>query len=122
MPCICGLDLNYKDCCGQYIDLAKAAPTAEKLMRSRYTAYVLKKEEYLLATWHPSKRPKKLVLEDDIEWLGLEIIRTIKGLEKDFDGKVEFQAAFKSGDKNHFIKELSSFVKKNGRWFYRDGK
>ena len=66
----------FADCCGRYVRGSEAAPTAEALMRSRYSAYVLKLATYLLATWHPSTRPSELDLAaDDSKWLGLDVKR-----------------------------------------------
>ena len=47
--CPCGSSAELETCCGQYLD-GVAAPTAEKLMRSRYTAFVLERGDYLAAT------------------------------------------------------------------------
>lgn len=75
--CPCGRIKQYADCCGRYLDGAEVAPAAEALMRSRYTAYTLGREDYLLATWHHSTRPSSLELsgEPRCKWLGLEIRR-----------------------------------------------
>ncbi|HEX5675395.1 MAG TPA: YchJ family metal-binding protein, partial [Azonexus sp.] len=64
----------YAACCGRLHSGAEIAASAEALMRSRYSAYVLRLEEYLLATWHPDTRPSELDLTaDDTKWLGLEV-------------------------------------------------
>jgi SEC-C motif-containing protein len=69
MHCPCGRTgsgsrpLLLADCCGRWLDAGTAAPDAESLMRSRYTAFVLGRPAYLLATWHPSRRPADLQLE-----------------------------------------------------------
>ena len=74
-PCSCGK--KYSDCCGRYLDGGEAAPDACALMRSRYTAYTLAREDYLLSTWHSSTRPAALSLADEAatRWLGLEVKR-----------------------------------------------
>ena len=59
-PCPCGSGRAYPACCGPYLDQSLPAPTAEALMRARYTAYTLKREDYLLATWDPAHRPAQL--------------------------------------------------------------
>ena len=67
-PCPCGAlsprqkALVYADCCGRYVEDfdATPAPDAERLMRSRYSAFVLQRRDYLLATWHASQRPATL--------------------------------------------------------------
>ena len=61
-PCPCGLPHDYTKCCGPHIAGVTPAPTSEALMRSRYTAYTLALEPYLLATWHPDTRPAALNL------------------------------------------------------------
>ena len=78
-PCPCGrLDakkqaLAYVSCCGQYLDGELTAPDAESLMRSRYSAFVLEKADYLLSTWHSSHRPATLDFEPSVKWLGLQV-------------------------------------------------
>lgn len=100
--------------------------TAVALMRSRYTAYVLDNEKYLLNTWQLSTRPAELDLEsDDIEWSSLDILRTSAGTMLDDEGTVEFIAYYKRQGKSHNkkqqIHEVSRFVKENNQWFYVDG-
>ncbi len=108
--CPCGSGKPLVDCCGRY-HAGEAAPTAEVLMRSRYSAYVLKLSDYLLETWHSSSRPVALNVEEDaIAWLRLQIIDS--GTDW-----VEFAAFFQGGQ----LHERSRFVYENGRWFYIDG-
>ena len=89
-------------------------------MRSRYTAYVLKLEDYLLNTWHPRTRPPELELAaSPRRWLGLKVLRH----EPVTDGTalVEFIARYKAGGLAHELRETSRFVRENGRWLYIDG-
>ncbi len=119
--CPCGSDKPYAACCARYLDGGESAPTAETLMRSRYTAYTLKRENYLLATWHPSTRPSDLGLAEDAatKWLGLEIRRHE---QQDMDHAViEFVARYKVQGRAHRLHETSRFVRENGRWLYVDG-
>ncbi|MBI4742376.1 MAG: YchJ family protein [Betaproteobacteria bacterium] len=119
-PCYCGARQTYAECCGR-IHAGEAAPTAEALMRSRYSAYVLALEPYLLATWHPGTRPPQLdlVADDHTKWLGLEIKRhQASGADS---AVVEFIARFKTGGRAQRMHELSRFVRAEGRWFYVDG-
>jgi SEC-C motif-containing protein len=94
-------------------------------MRSRYTAFVLSNREYLLATWHPEKRPSELELDRDTRWLGLEV-RKHKAIDES-RAEVEFVARFRAtgpstgSGRAGRIHERSRFVKENGRWFYLDG-
>jgi SEC-C motif-containing protein len=90
-------------------------------MRSRYTAYTLLREDYLLATWHVSTRPAQLGLADeaDNKWLGLQVKQHV---QQDADHAiVEFIARYKIGGRAHRMHEVSSFVREDGRWFYVDG-
>lgn len=98
-----------------------AAPTAEALMRSRYTAYVRRDEAYLLRTWHPSTRPAALGL-DDTAWLGLDVIATEAGCEGDATGVVEFEARHvDGGGAVATLRETSRFAREGGAWLYVDG-
>ena len=119
--CPCGSDKKYPDCCGRYIDSGEIAPTAEALMRSRYTAYTMLREDYVRSTWHSSTRPAALGLADDAatKWLGLEVKRHE---QQDADHAiVEFVARYKVNGRAHRLHEVSRFVREQGRWFYVDG-
>ena len=121
--CPCGTEKLYENCCECFHLGKENPPSAESLMRSRYTAYVVKNENYLLETWHKSKRPKTLNLKDqNINWLGLKILRIEAGAKNDDIGKVEFIAEFKISSKHGKLHEISNFVKENSKWFYVDGK
>jgi len=89
-------------------------------MRSRYSAYVLKLEAYLIATWHPDTRPATLdLLSDNTKWLGLEVKKYI---ETDSGrATVEFVARYKIGGRPHRLHEISHFARQDGVWFYVDG-
>lgn len=73
-PCPCGSGNALAECCGKYISGEAHAPTAETLMRSRYTAFAVMDDEYLTQTWHPDHRPTELDLDPDQTWLRLEIL------------------------------------------------
>jgi SEC-C motif-containing protein len=95
------------------------APDAAALMRSRYSAYVLRLDDYLLATWHSSQRPAELTLEAGAKWLGLQIKQhRMTGSDS---AEVEFVARFRVGGKAVRQHERSRFVREDGRWFYVDG-
>ena len=51
-PCPCGSGRAFGACCGPALSGERPAPTAEALMRSRYTAFTLRDTAYLLASWH----------------------------------------------------------------------
>jgi SEC-C motif domain protein len=117
--CPCESGKSYKTCCEPY-HLGTPAPSAEALMRSRYTAYVLGLEAYLLRTWHPDTRPATLNLNEDqaIKWLGLQI------KQADTSGTtatVHFVARYKVGGKAERLHELSQFVCIEHAWYYLHG-
>ena len=114
--------LPYPDCCGRYHagPLHLLAPTAEALMRSRYSAFVLDLTDYLLATWHPSTRPAGIDANPaGLKWLGLEVRRD-KTPDPDH-ASVEFVARSKLAGRAQRLHETSRFVREDGRWFYLDG-
>lgn len=118
-PCPCGSNAGYERCCGPF-HAGAAAPTAEALMRSRYSAYVLALHDYLLATWHPSTRPADLGADEPgLKWLGLEVKRHEQ--KDDTHATVEFVARSKLGGRAHRLHETSRFVLEEGRWYYVDG-
>ncbi len=109
-------------CCGRYLDhyMDVGAPDAESLMRSRYTAFVLGRNAYLLATWHPDHRPATLELEPGVQWLGLEV-RDFRVLDEDH-AEVEFVARSRWQGRATRLHERSRFVRDpDGRWLYVDG-
>jgi SEC-C motif-containing protein len=98
------------------------ATTAEALMRSRYTAYVLGLEPYLLATWHASTRPAALSLANAAatKWLGLDVLR--HAVTGPASAVVEFVARSRvAGGRAVRLHEVSRFVLEDGAWFYVDG-
>lgn len=127
MPCPChrlsarGEPLTYADCCGRYIEhfVTTPAPDAEQLMRSRYSAFVLERADYLLATWHPSHRPVTLTFEANARWLGLEV-RQHRNTGASH-AEVEFVARYRVAGRAVRLHERSRFVREDGRWYYLDG-
>jgi SEC-C motif domain protein len=87
-------------------------------MRSRFTAFALDLADYVLESWHPSTRPRKLELEPDIQWYRLDILGSTAGGLLDREGTVEFDAYFRHGDTRGTQHEVSQFRKEAGRWFY----
>ena len=120
MVCPCGNGV-FKDCCGPYLDGDQAAPTAEALMRSRYTAYAVGNVEYLLKSWHPASREDDFVLEEAIQWQGLDILDTTDGGEADDTGEVEFVARYLVENRPGQLRERSDFRREDGLWYYVDG-
>ncbi|MFD3506298.1 YchJ family protein [Nocardia sp. NPDC058666] len=119
--CPCRRGEAFEDCCGPILAGEKPAPTAETLMRSRYTAYVVGDVDYLRRSWHPSTRPADLELDGDQQWLFLEIVGTQAGGPFDDNGTVEFIAHYKLDGARDAMHELSTFVRVDGAWVYLDG-
>lgn len=120
--CFCGSELNYTHCCEPFHHDSQHAITAQALMRSRYSAYVLQNADYLLSTWYKSTRPKELDFShENVTWKKLEILSTKKGGEKDDKGRVEFQAFYEQNGQSLVMHEISRFKKFGGKWFYVDG-
>ncbi|AZP16631.1 hypothetical protein EJC51_11200 [Streptomyces aquilus] len=115
--CPCGLPKSYAECCGRYHSGTAAAPTAEALMRSRYSAFVRQDAAYLLRTWHPRTRPTRLDLDPGMRWTGLEILGTGDGSAFHNTGTVEFRASYRGGS----LHERSRFERVDGAWVYVDG-
>ena len=124
-PCPCGRTddsghpVPLADCCGRWLG-GEPAPDAEALMRSRYTAHVLRDEAYLLATWHPSTRPADSRPDPATKWLGLEVHdhHMIDGSH----AVVEFVARYRMQGRGGRLRERSRFVREDdGRWYYVDG-
>ena len=132
-PCPCGrlLQARHKgrsgpvvlsDCCGRYLDHFghTPAPDAEHLMRSRYSAFVLQRRDYLLATWHPSTRPETLDFGPEARWLGLEVrSHCVLGADR---AEVEFVARYRVAGRAVRLHEHSQFVREEKQWFYVDAK
>ncbi|EHJ49356.1 SEC-C motif domain protein [Solidesulfovibrio carbinoliphilus subsp. oakridgensis] len=126
-PCPCGSGEPFARCCGPFLSREKPAPTAEALMRSRYTAYARSDVGYLQATLLPRKRDTfnpqaTLAWNADVAWTGLAIRATRDGGPGDDTGVVEFTAAFVKAGTADAIHEISRFRKKGGQWFYVDGR
>jgi SEC-C motif domain protein len=122
-PCPCLSGSPFAECCDRFLSGDAAAPTAEQLMRSRYTAYALGARGYLLDTWHPSTRPAHLDLDPSVRWYRLDIERRERGGPLDRDGVVEFRAYWRNdadradrGEQH----ETSRFLREGGRWRYVD--
>ena len=124
-PCPCGRtdergrSVAFADCCGRWLG-GEPAPDAEALMRSRYTAHVVRDGAYLLATWHPSTRPQDASPDADTRWLGLEVHEHKRVDEA--HAQVEFVARYRMHGRGARLRERSRFVREDdGRWYYVDG-
>ena len=118
--CPCGSGRALADCCGRY-HAGEPAPDAERLMRSRYSAYVLGLEDYLRATWHPDTCPASLELDATPrpQWLGLSL-KAHTPLDETH-ATVEFVARYKLNGRAFKLHETSRFEKRDGRWLYVGG-
>ncbi len=118
-PCPCGSTRAYFECCGRF-HAGGAPPDAPSLMRSRYCAFVLCNERYLLQTWHPSTRPASIAFNSKQKWLGLRMVNA-RATGED-SAEVEFIARSRISNaaavRHH---ERSRFVRECGRWLYVDG-
>lgn len=118
-PCLSGL--TYDECCGPLHRGERAAPTAEALMRSRYSAFAVGDPAYLRATWHPSTRPAAIDLDDATVWRRLDVLATSGGGPFDTRGTVEFRASYSDPSGRGSLHEVSRFVREDGAWTYVDG-
>lgn len=118
--CYCGSNALFSECCELLLLNKRIAETPEKLMRSRYCAYVIMDVNYLLNTTHPSMR--KYYSEtairkwaEQLMWLQLTI-HEAKG------NKVKFTASFlNENDELNYHNEHSTFKLKDQRWYFYDG-
>lgn len=116
LRCPCSSGETYALCCGP-IHAGEPAPTAERLMRSRFSAFALGDAAYLLRSWHASTRPQRVDLDDGLVWYRLDIDGTEQGGPFDREGIVEFTAYFKGAERGA-QHERSTFVKEGRDWFY----
>jgi SEC-C motif-containing protein len=117
-PCLSG-DI-FENCCGPLL-AGGAAPTAARLMRSRFTAFARGDAAHLLRTWHPSTRPARLELDDDIRWTRLDILETAQGGPFDREGVVLFEAFFREAGVAGSMRERSRVIRDGREWLYVDG-
>ena len=116
--CPCGGGLR-ASCCGPFLDGGARPATAETLMRSRYSAYVLSRALYLCDSWHPRTRPVSIDLDDRATWLGLSALSHEQ--VDDTHATVEFVARFRERGAVKKLHELSRFETLRDRWLYVDG-
>lgn len=125
--CPCGSGQPYSDCCQPLIQGARPAPTAEALMRSRYSAHVKAEVDYIYETTHVSQR--RQVNKESVgawcknaEWLGFELVEAQAGGPDDETGTIEFVARYRENGKAVDHCEVAEFKRSEGRWFFVDGK
>lgn len=126
-PCPCGSGAPFSACCSPVLD-GEPAPTAEALMRSRFSAFVVGDEDHIFRSWHPRTRPPGPYCHAGTRWLDLIVHETVGGGAGAADGEeavVAFTARFLTGDGRGRVvedelHERSRFVKRAGRWLYLD--
>jgi SEC-C motif-containing protein len=117
-PCLSGE--SYGACCEPFHLRSEPAPTATRLMRSRYSAFVVLDASYLLATWHPATRPDTLELDASLRWFRLDILGSTGGGLLDDTGTVEFEAHCRDGATAILQHENSRFSRVDDAWRYVD--
>ncbi|MDR2068954.1 MAG: YchJ family protein [Spirochaetaceae bacterium] len=125
-PCPCGSGLAYAECCEPYITGARRPPTAEALMRSRYSAYAEHAVDYILNTCirggeRDIDEKQTRAWSEKSTWLGLRILSVARGLEEDTEGSVEFEARYEQDGLQEIHHEQGRFKKQDGVWLYEDG-
>ncbi|QOD42807.1 YchJ family protein [Clavibacter zhangzhiyongii] len=118
--CPCTSGDPYGACCAPIHRRDVPAPTAERLMRSRFSAYARGDATHLARTWDPSTRPEGIDLDPSVRWFRLTILRTSLGGPADATGVVEFEAAFRHEGAQGSQREASRFARHAGSWVYLD--
>ncbi|MTE14498.1 YchJ family protein [Nocardia aurantiaca] len=119
--CPCGLPASYADCCGRLHRGEGQAATAEQLMRSRFSAFAVRDEAYLLRSWDPETRPADVVFDPELRWDRLEILGATGGGLFHVEGTVEFRAHYRAHGAAGALHENSRFRRDHGAWVYVDG-
>jgi SEC-C motif-containing protein len=121
--CPCGSGKNYAACCGP-LHQGVAAPSAEALMRSRYSAYALGLVDYILKTTHPqnhdAKRPAEERKKEIERFCKTTLFKGLKILEMGKD-IVKFTVYLSQEGKDFSFTEKSTFEKVLGNWLYLRG-
>ncbi|UGY94107.1 YchJ family protein [Streptomyces gobiensis] len=120
-PCPCGSSSSYGACCGPLHSGQSAAADAKTLMRSRFSAFAVQDEAYLLRTWHPGTRPARIDFDRGTRWTGLDILDTDAGSPFHPTGTVTFRAHYTHRGRAGTLRERSRFVRYEGAWVYMDG-
>jgi len=125
--CPCGSAKPFDACCGPIIAGTTPAPTAEALMRSRYSAYVTVNVPYLEQSLAPEERhdfdPEQAKQwAETSTWLGLTIHSVKDGGEADQTGQVDFTASFEYQGNRQDHREVAQFKRLDGVWHYTDGR
>lgn len=120
--CLCGSGSSYTDCCKKIHSDHSAAFSAEMLMRSRYSAFVLEDSTHILKTWIENKRPSALNFDDHpVTWINLTINNAKDGQINDSTGQVDFTSTYIEAGQLCTLSEVSNFKKLDNLWYYVDG-
>jgi len=124
-PCPCGTGIIFENCCQPLILGLEKARTAQRLLRSRYTAFVAGEVDYIHKTHHPEKISdidKEAVKDwaENSHWHGLEVVNIERGQEKDDEGVIQFIAKYTQEGKTYNHDEISVFKKLDGEWYFYD--
>lgn len=124
--CPCGSQKDFKTCCEPFLLNKKNPKTAEALMRARYTSFVVGNTNFIIQSNVAETREEldPTGLEkwsSESKWLGLQILSTENGTEKDDEGIVEFKCSFEYEGKIQNHHEKSVFKKVDKIWYYQDG-
>ena len=109
--------MAYDECCAP-AHQGHAPATAEALMRSRYSAYAMDDDAYVLRSWHPDTRPALIEPDSHLRWEGLDVLESTGGGMFDAEGVVEFRAHYRDHGKPGDMVERSRFVRHDGQWVY----
>ena len=125
--CLCGSDKSFGECCEPFLNSASNAPTAEALMRARYSAYATANIDFIERTIHSSNRAgfdreSARKWAEESQWHGLEILNAVDGKEEDAEGSVEFIATYSQKDETVKHHEIATFRKEAGTWTFLDGR
>jgi SEC-C motif domain protein len=124
--CLCGSNKSFDECCEPFIKGTNSAPTAEALMRARYSAYATANIDFIERTIHSNARAdfdreSARKWAEQSQWHGLEILNVTGGKEDDAEGIVEFIATYSQKDDRIEHHEVATFRKEAETWTFVDG-
>jgi SEC-C motif-containing protein len=125
--CHCGSEKSFGECCEPFLNGVAEAPTAEALMRARYSAYATANIDFIERTTHSSTRSgfdreSARKWAEGSQWQSLEILHATGGTEQDTDGSIEFIASYSQNAEEIKHHEISTFRKEDGVWTFVDGR
>lgn len=121
LSCHCGSGRPLAECCLPVIRGERQAVTAEELMRSRYSAFVLGDVDWIMSSHHPETvgevdRDEVSEWSGSSEWLGLRIRSTEAGGADDSEGVVVFRARYRVNGQLVDHVERAQFLRDEGAW------